>query len=256
MGEDFFTATAPYLASLNKTDRSIYDYVTQNLERVKDESIRTLSHECFVSTTTTFRFVQKLGFSGYADFINLLRLTYYAALEEGGSKRASSAGRAQEYMECIQETLGGLSDEKADTFAARFARARSVLLLSDDECAEAALYARRLFCARGRPAFVLQHGYELNTAQRCISRADMLLVLAFRQEQALVEKIRRLQSEHPAYLVALTGQKHSPLQALSDLSVYVAGGNGGQYFFGSLIAVIDDLARRCPRAEAAPERRD
>lgn len=39
---------------------------------------RTLSHECYVSTTTMIRFVRKLGFSGYSDFINLLRLTDFS----------------------------------------------------------------------------------------------------------------------------------------------------------------------------------
>ena len=38
MKDDFFAATAPYLPTLNQTDRNIYDYVTRNIETVKDES--------------------------------------------------------------------------------------------------------------------------------------------------------------------------------------------------------------------------
>lgn len=255
MSEDFFTATAPYLPLLNKTDRSIYDYVTQNLEHIKDESIRSLSHECFVSTGTMFRFVQKLGFSGYADFINLLRLTYYASLEQNSSKSAHSQSRSQEYVESISETLNDLPDDKINTFTARFARTRIILLLADDECMEAAFYARRLFCAQGCPAMVLQYGYELKNAEYNITREDMLLVLAAGQEQALLEKIRRLRAEHPAYLVSITGQKHSILQTLSDLNLYVSTGKSGQFLFGSLIAAIDYLAYHCRIANDGAERR-
>lgn len=255
MSEDFFTATAPYLPFLNKTDRSIYDYVTQNLERVKDESIRSLSHECFVSTATTFRFVQKLGFSGYADFINLLRLTYYASLEKTCLKSESSESYAQEYVESIHETLGVLSDEKMNAFSTHFNRARSMLLLADDACMEAAFYARRLFCMLGCPTLVLQYGYELKNAQSNITREDMLLVLASGQEQALLEKIRRLRAEHPAYLVSITGQKHSILQKLSDLNLYVESGKSGQFLFGALIAAIDCLAYHCQRPDDTSERR-
>lgn len=255
MSEDFFTATAPYLPFLNKTDRSIYEYVTQNLERVKDESIRSLSHECFVSTATMFRFVQKLGFSGYADFINLLRLTYYASLEQSSPKSASSQSLSQEYIESISETLNTLSDDKIAAFSSRFARARIILLLADDACMEAAFYARRLFCMRGCPAIVLQYGYELKNAEYNITRQDMLLVLAAGQEQALLEKIRRLRAEHPAYLVSITGQKHSILQKLSDLNLYVESGKSGQFLFGSLIAAIDYLAYYCRRPNDMAERR-
>lgn len=45
------------------------------MPQVKDMSIRAISRECFVSTTTMFRFVRKLGFEGYSDFINYIRLT-------------------------------------------------------------------------------------------------------------------------------------------------------------------------------------
>ncbi len=248
MSEDFFAATAPYLSSLNKTDRSIYDYVAQNLEKVKDKSIRTLSHECFVSTATIFRFVQKLGFSGYADFINLLRLTYYASQEQSRPGSASLEGWPQEYMDSIRETFNVISEEKADIFRKRFLQARSILLLSDDKCREAAFYARRLFCMQGRPSFVLTCGYELKNAECNITREDMLLVLTRTgQEPELLEQIRRLRAGHPAFLVSFAGQKHGALQNFSDLSLYVAGGTGGRFLHGALIAAIDFLACHCQK---------
>ncbi len=253
MNEDFFTVTEPYLPSLNKTDRSIYDYVTQNFEKVKDESIRTLSHECFVSAATTFRFVQKLGFSGYADFINLLRLTYYSAQEQSCVQSTSLEGWSQEYLNSISETISAISEQKADAFCEHFLRARSTLVLADDECREAAFYARRVFCIQGCPSFVLTRGYELKNAERNIAREDMILVMAAGQKPELTEQIRRLRAERPAYLVSLTGQKHGALQNLSDLNLYAASGAGERFSPAALIAAIDFLVNYCQKRSESAE---
>lgn len=255
MKDDFFAATAPYLPTLNQTDRNIYDYVTRNIETVKDESIRTLSHECFVSTATMFRFVQKLGFSGYADFINLLRLTYYASLEQSEPKSASLEAWVQDYIESVSSTLRAISEEKAGRFCERLRSSRSVLLLADEDCREAAYYARRLFCMQGKPCFVLASGYEMKTAEGNITRDDMLLVLtATGQNQALLEQIRRLRAEQSAYLVAITGQKHGALQKLCDLSIPVSSGENGHRLSGAIVAAIDLLAHHCRKqADAAAE---
>lgn len=243
MKDDFFTATAPYLAALNQTDRNIYDYVTCNMETVKDESIRTLSHECFVSTATMFRFVQKLGFSGYADFINLLRLTCYTSFDQSEPKSDSLQAWVQDYIESVSTTLENLSEEKVRCFREHLQASRSVLLLADEDCCEAAYYARRCFCMQGKPCFVLSSGYERRTAEVNITSDDMLLVLAATgQNQALLEQIRRLRSEQNAYLVAITGQKHGALQKFCDLSISVSSGEDGQRLMGAIVAVIDFLA--------------
>ena len=253
--DDFFTATEPYLPALNQTDRNIYDYVARNIETVKDESIRTLSHECFVSTPTMFRFVQKLGFSGYADFINLLRLTYYASLEQSEPKSASLEAWVQDYIESVSSTLCAISEEKAGRFCEQLQASRSVLLLADEDCREAAYYARRLFCMQGKPCFVLASGYEIKTAESNIARDDMLLVLAATgQNQALLEQIRRLRAEQSVYLAAITGQRHGALQKFCDLSIPVSSGENGQSLSGAMVAAIDLLAHNCQkRADGAAE---
>ena len=257
MKDDFFAATAPCLPMLNQTDRNIYDYVTRNIETVKDESIRTLSHECFVSTATMFRFVQKLGFSGYADFINMLRLTYYASLEQSEPKSASLEIWVQNYIESVSATLHTFSEEKAGRFYERLQFSRSVLLLAEEDCREAAYYARRLFCMQGKPCFMLTSSYEMKSAECNVTQDDMLLVLtATGQNQALLEQIRRLRTEQSAYLVAITGQKHGALQKFCNLSIPVSSGENGQFLSGAIIAAIDLLAHDCQRrADGTAEKR-
>lgn len=246
MNEDFFRATAPYLAALNQTDRSIYDYVVRNMEAVKDESIRTLSHECFVSTATMFRFVQKLGFEGYADFINLLRLTCNASLRQNQLMSASMEEWTERYTASIQSALRMLSEQMLETFRVQLSKTRSLLILAGDGCEEAALYAKRRFSALGCPVLFLCESYELKNAERNISSEDMLFVIsAGGQEQRLLEQIRRFRAERQPYLVSIVAQR-GVLQALSDLSVCLDAQDGA-FLHGAIAAEIELLAQFCRR---------
>lgn len=50
------------------TTYSIANYVLENISRMEDISIKQLSEDCFVSTTSIIKFCNLLGFSGYTEF--------------------------------------------------------------------------------------------------------------------------------------------------------------------------------------------
>ena len=75
MAEDFYDFTSAKINSLSNTEKQIFNFVVRNMHLVKNMSIRDLAAACFVSTTTLFRFVKKLGFSGYSEFTAMIRLT-------------------------------------------------------------------------------------------------------------------------------------------------------------------------------------
>ena len=110
----------------------------QNIHTVKDKSIRTLSHECYVSTTTMIRFVRKLGFSGYSDFINLLRLTDFSAAAPQTPQWDSRNEYLTGYVDMIVQTLRIVSEDKLTRFHEYLARSSRSFLLSDEFCRGAA----------------------------------------------------------------------------------------------------------------------
>ena len=75
---DFFEITQETLRGLNQSERELFDYVVKNMNEVKSWSIQKFAAEWLVSTTTIFRFTQKLGFSGYSEFINSLLVTSHS----------------------------------------------------------------------------------------------------------------------------------------------------------------------------------
>ena len=76
---DFYDKTSNVLSELTSSEQEIFNYVIKNLHVVKNMSIRQLADKCFISTTTLFRFVKKLGYEGYADFIEDVREAEYAS---------------------------------------------------------------------------------------------------------------------------------------------------------------------------------
>lgn len=65
---NFYEQTSSCVSRLSPTEQNLFNYIIKNLHIVKDMSIRDLSEKCFVSTTSIFRLVKKLGYQGYAEF--------------------------------------------------------------------------------------------------------------------------------------------------------------------------------------------
>lgn len=66
---NFYEQTSSCVSRLSPTEQNLFNYIIKNLHIVKDMSIRDLSEKCFVSTTSIFRLVKKLGYQGYAEFL-------------------------------------------------------------------------------------------------------------------------------------------------------------------------------------------
>ena len=76
---DFYEKTSTAVTKLTTGEQEIFNYVIKNLHVVKNLSIRQLAEKCFVSTTTLFRFVKKLGYEGYNEFIDDVREAEFAS---------------------------------------------------------------------------------------------------------------------------------------------------------------------------------
>lgn len=236
MKEDFFSAVVPYLSSLNETELRIFDYVAQNIHAVKDKSIRLLAHECYVSTTTIFRFVQKLGFSGYADFINSLRLADYPTQETSCTSQSPSNDWIGLYSIDITQSLRAVSPDKLTALLDRI-RGHRIILLSDGLSRIAAEYARRMFCLYGYHADMLVHSYELRGIIRSVEETDVLMVFSTtEQSPEAAEPVTRILAEKRPTVISISNEPGGVLQRLSDLDIPVYS---QEYPIASMIAIMD-----------------
>jgi len=103
--QDFFQATQETIRDLNKTDRGLFDHVVKNMSDVSQMSIQKLAKAMFVSTTTIFRFTQKLGFAGYTDFINSLLVTVHSRPDATIPSAILRQDYSEEYLKNAMETV-------------------------------------------------------------------------------------------------------------------------------------------------------
>jgi len=100
---DFFEVTQETIRNLNQTERQLFEYVVKNMDEVKLWSIQKFATEWLVSTSTIFRFTQKLGFSGYSDFINSLMVTSHSQQDSVLPDVVTSRGYNEAYLKNVME---------------------------------------------------------------------------------------------------------------------------------------------------------
>lgn len=62
------------MKNLSSVEQEIYRYLMNNIETVPYMGVREIADEAHVSSTSVFRFIQKLGFESYPEFRFLLRI--------------------------------------------------------------------------------------------------------------------------------------------------------------------------------------
>lgn len=222
MPSDFFEVISPNLQKLNTNEQKLLDYVIKNTREVKGMSIRTLSHTCYVSTTTTFRFVRKLGFEGYADFLNALRLTDSSV----GTAQIPDVVRRQDYLSSYikntEETLRVFPEEKLKQFFSYLGQKPRIYLLASGLSGQVATYVQYLYTVLGFDITFLSQPHQIKTAVEHIREEDLLWALSFSgQNEAVVEAIERIFVKKRPALVSITCSNNNLIQNLSDLNFYL-----------------------------------
>lgn len=219
---DFFEATQETSRDLNQTERQLFDYVVKHMHEVKDMSIQKFAAEMFLSTTTIFRFTQKLGFSGYADFINSLMITFHNKQFEVLPSAILREGYNKEYLKNATETVRVMSEEKANHVADLLAKRPNIYILTDDNTHPIAQYCEKLFIGLGLHAYAPEATYQMQNLANQVTDDDMLIALSYSgQDAAMLEFINRVFLDARPFLVSITRADNNILESLSDCNFYI-----------------------------------
>jgi len=222
MAVDFFEATGETIHDLNQTERKLFDYVVKNMQKVKDMSIQKFASEQFLSTTTIFRFTQKLGFSGYSDFINSLLVTTHDQQRDDLQKMASVRDYSTEYLDNAMETIRVMSPKRMEEVIDLLSQKPRIYILTDDNTHTIGQYCERLFIGLGFHAYFPETAYQrLNLVNR-IRNQDVIIALSYSgKDEVLVDFIQRVFLTEQPYLLSITRADNNPLQNLSNTNFYV-----------------------------------
>jgi len=219
---DFFEATQETARNLNPTDRKLFDYVVKNMREVKGMSIQKFAASQFLSTTTIFRFARKLGFSGYADFIDSLLITLHNQQHTNLPTVVVSQGYSEEYLKNTMEAIRVMSPNRTAEVMAKLMENPSIYILADDNTHVIGQYCERLFIGLGFHAYFPETPYQMQNLVNRVRSEDMIIALSFQgKDVVLIDFIERVYLKARPYLLSVTRADNNTLESLSDCNFYV-----------------------------------
>lgn len=222
MAKDFFEATGNNTANLTQTEKQLFEYVVKNMHSVKSMSIQKFADEQFLSTTTIFRFVQKLGFGGYTEFINSLLVTSHINKDIEIPDIVYRKNYNEEYLKNIVESVRVMSSELITKTVDALSEKRNIYILTDDNAHTIGQYSEKLFLGLGYKTYFPETAYQTQSLVDFIKSGDMIIALSYTGEDPmLLDFIKRTFINEKPFLLSITGPKNNVLESLSDANFYV-----------------------------------
>jgi RpiR family glv operon transcriptional regulator len=222
VARDFFEATQGARERLNQTERRLFDYVVRNMDAVKEYSIQRFAKECYLSTTTIFRFARKLGFTGYSDFINSLLVTEHRRRSASVPNVLYSKAYAEEYLKNVMEAVRVMPQQSVERVLNVLRGQPSVYVLTDEHANELGRYCEKLFLGLGLRAYFPEVGYQVTAMMDMVQAGDLLIVLSYSGEDAaVIELVERLLAEKAPFVLSVTRADNNSVQSMSDVNFYV-----------------------------------
>jgi len=219
---DFFEATQITMRNLTKTEQQLFDYVVKNMDVVKSMTIREFAEAHYMSTTSIFRFTQKLGFAGYTEFINSLLVTAHMQQDTALPKATNGRTYAEEYLKNAMEAVRVMSPQQVKDVVDLLIRKPNIYILTDSNTHVIGQYVERLFIGLGFHAYFPETAYQTQNLVNRIKDTDMLVALSFSgRDTVLTDFIQRVFLSAKPYLLSVTRADNNPLASLSDANFYV-----------------------------------
>ncbi len=218
---DFFDLTSDKLDKLNVTEKKIFDYVVRNMDEVKQMSIRQLAQESYISTATIFRFINKLGFNGFKEFIAVLKITDMSRTKAVIPNVMKYKGYREDYLKNLIETVRVIRKEQVKKFHDKLKTNPQIYLFGEGLTVEAARYIEHLFLAFGCRASYAHEQYEIQNAIDHVTDDDMVIVMSYTgKTKLIIEMLEKIKHKCQPLLVSITRSDNNMVQLLTDLNFY------------------------------------
>ncbi len=219
---NFYERTSSALPNLTSGEQEIFNYVKKNLHVVTILYNRKLAERCFVSTTTLFRFVKKLGYESYNEFIDDVRETEFESRKIEIPNIVANDNYRDSYLKNMIEAVKVITDEKIELFDKLMSRNPDIFILAEGLSSEVAGYVKRLLVSCGYNVEVPVEEYEFKSVLKKIKRDDVLLVLSYNgNNRSVIHNIERIFAISTPKIISITRSDNNAIQNMSDLNFYV-----------------------------------
>lgn len=189
-----------YSGRFSETDWQIFQ-VLQGLKKAENLTIQQLAQECHVSTTTIFRFCQKLDLKGFAELKALLLY---------GEEKQEMVDKAK-VKASYHQIVNWIAAYQTDTFFAAIESAKALYLLAySDLELRIAKEMQRIFLPLEKPLFILPNAAALEARQDEL-RDTVIVIIRIDSEEDLPLSLRNPEKMTEVHLAVLGDFKELPL---------------------------------------------
>jgi len=219
---DFFSITSKYINSLNANEKEIYNFIVRNMEEVKNYTIRELASKCFVSPATIIRFLRKIGFKGYSDFITVLRYTDLDSDNNYNPFVVSQDEYKIEYLKNIYESVRVLEKEKVDKIIKLLQIKPRIIVMARGLDKSVGHYFEYIFSGLGFEVLFPEDYYFRKMTLNGVKDNDLVFFFSFEgEDEQLIQDIEELNARSKAIIISITSADNNSIQNMSHINLYV-----------------------------------
>ncbi|KKI89199.1 RpiR family transcriptional regulator [Bacillus sp. SA1-12] len=199
------------IASFNELEMSLYNYISQNSEKVAYMRIRELADETHVSTATILRFCRKLNCEGFSEFKVKLKMH----LENGKKTRIKSTQHS--LVEFFERTLKGDIEAKIKKAASLVTNADNVIFIGIGSSGILAEYGARYFSSLGKFSMYIKDPHFPIHSKLMFNSVTIALSVSG-ENSFTVTHLHQLKQEG-SKIISITNNKLSTIAKISDLNI-------------------------------------
>lgn len=199
--------------TLNQLELFVYKYVTSHLEECKTMTIRDLSTQSHVSSTTILRFLKKMGFEGFSDFKYVLR---HRNDQTPASELSQDLGPIGQFL---KQTATTEYTEKMEEVARVVAQSNTRLFFGMGSSGSMAQYGARILSNYGMLTLAITDPFQPQPISERDYSKTLIILLSVSGETEGVLTQANYYRQNGAKIVAITANSASTLAQIADYSL-------------------------------------
>jgi DNA-binding MurR/RpiR family transcriptional regulator len=199
------------IASFNELETSLYNYISQNSDKVAFMRIRELADETHVSTTSILRFCRKLNCEGFSEFKAKLKMH----IEE--NKKTIIKSSQHSVVEFFERTLKGDLEVKIKKAASLVTTADNVIFIGIGSSGILAEYGARYFSSLGKfSLYIKDPHFPIHSKLR---NNSVTIALSVSGENNFTVTHLNILKQEGSKIISITNNKLSTIAKISDINI-------------------------------------
>ncbi|GAK30978.1 helix-turn-helix domain, rpiR family protein [Weissella oryzae SG25] len=221
---NFFEIVTDHLSSLTTNEQDLFDYVVKNMNLIQGMTIREASTATFTSTATFLRFVKKIGFTGYSEFVTVIK---YTTLNQEDDEHANFVDEQidyrEEYLKNVYESVRVIPIEKLKELTAKLAKHPDIYLFAKGTSKHAAEYINYIYSMAGfNVVFPTDYDYRTLAAKQVRTDSLVFILTYDGNDSEWLQMLNKFdQALIKPTIVSITEANKNVLQSLSTYNFYI-----------------------------------